>query len=206
MSALAGEIAPARVHDALKVVLEREEIGAFERASPLERFLDGLFGGLDPRSVDAAVWFVWVILGTAALVFAVYAAIWMLDGVPAWRRLVRGRSAAGDPAQDDRRRRVEELRERARAAEARGDLALALRLEFFAIVVALGEHGELEFRPAWTNRELCARGKPAPALAERLLGVLDELDPRTWGAQPARPADLARLRALATELGAGEAA
>jgi hypothetical protein len=204
VSWIVGEQGSARIREALRVVLEREGIRAGQRTSLLERFFEWL--GIRPGAFESALFWLWVVLGGIGLGIFVHLALRALAGVPAWRRWTRARIGAGDPALEARRRRVEELREHARTAEAGGDLALALRLELFAIVVALGESGELEFRPAWTNRELCARGKPAPALAERLIAVLDEIDPKTWGAETARPADLARLRALATELGAGAAA
>jgi hypothetical protein len=204
VSALAGEVAASRIHETLRIVLEREGIRLTDRPSLLERLFEWL--GVGSVDIGSAIFWVWIVLGSVGFAFVLHFVLRTLAGAPAWRTRALARLGAGSSALDARRRRVQELRERARAAEAAGDLALALRLELFAIVVALGENGELEFRPAWTNRELCARGNPAPVLAERLLGVLDELDPLTWGPETAQPADLARLRALATELGAGEAA
>jgi len=98
------------------------------------------------------------------------------------------------------RRRVFQLRADALAAEAAGDHALALRLFLFALVVGLGENGELEFRPAWTNRELIDRGRPKPAVERTLTALLDELDPKTFGSVPAEAADVHRMERVCDDL------
>lgn len=92
--------------------------------------------------------------------------------------------------------RVEELRARAREAELRGELLTAMRLYFFALVVGLGEQGDLEYREAWTNRELFVRGKPTPDVAATLQPVLGELDEKSFGEREVLPADVAVFAGL----------
>ena len=87
--------------------------------------------------------------------------------------------------------RVAELRREARAAEGAGDWIRALRLYFFATVVGLGERGDLDYRDAWTNRELFERGQPSPETRERLGPLVSELDRHSFGG---RPTDAARVR------------
>lgn len=96
--------------------------------------------------------------------------------------------------------RVAELRARARAAEAAGDWLAALRLYFFALVVGLGQRGDLEYRDAWTNRELLARGDPAPAVARQLAPLVRELDERSFGSLLAGPEDARRYAAACDRL------
>ena len=136
-----------------------------------------------------------------ALVVAALVAIFYLVRV-----LIRyGRSDAFDEAVERRsfeetRIRVGQLRKDAQAAEHAGDLGLALRLYLFALVVGLGENGELEFRPAWTNRELIARGQPKIAVERTLTGLLDELDPKTFGSEPALSEDVRRMESICDDL------
>ena len=87
--------------------------------------------------------------------------------------------------------RVEELRERALEAERRGDFLAAMRLYFFALVVGLGQQGDLEYREAWTNRELFVRGNPSPEVEATLRPVLGELDEKSFGDREVGPEDVA---------------
>lgn len=103
------------------------------------------------------------------------------------------------------RRHVGELRRRARAAEEAGDWVLALRLEFFALAVGLGESGALEYRDAWTNRELLERGHPRPEVRERLLPILGDLDAKTFGGAACVREDVRRMAELTDQLLMGEA-
>jgi hypothetical protein len=91
---------------------------------------------------------------------------------------------------------VRELRRRAGEARQAGDLRLALRLTFFALVVGLGRRGTLEYRDAWTNRELLARGRPSPDVSTLLAPLVDELDRKMFGRDETTAADLERLESL----------
>jgi hypothetical protein len=114
------------------------------------------------------------------------------------RRRAQPDDEHGDPIAA-RAERVRDLRRRARDAERAGDLVLALRLYFTALVVGLGEKGDLEYRDAWTNRELYERGAPRPGV-KRLLGPLvPALDARSFGREPAVPDDVAELARLCDE-------
>ena len=95
---------------------------------------------------------------------------------------------------------MNELLAEARAARARGDLPLALRLFFFALVVGLGRVGDLEYHDAWTNRELLQRGSPSPQVARSLEGVVRELDLKGFGRVPTVAGDVDRLEALCSRL------
>jgi hypothetical protein len=114
--------------------------------------------------------------------------------------------AGGEPGLPDLAARLGELRARARAARERGDLRLALRLLFQALLLALGGRGDLEVRPAWTNRELLRRGKPSPRSLALLEGLVRELEPKEFGRAAISSADLERLEGeLAQHLPRAEA-
>ena len=99
--------------------------------------------------------------------------------------------------------RVEELRRRAREAAAAGQWVEALRLEFFALVVGLGERGDLEYRDAWTNRELLERGSPHPAVERALRPVVRRLDAHSFGHVPSGPEEVAEFQAFCERLSRG---
>jgi hypothetical protein len=126
--------------------------------------------------------------------------VWLVRGT--LRAVRRGSLSDGDsaPTPDARGARVAELRERARAAEERGEHALAMRLFFWALVVGLGERGGLEYRDAWTNRELLERGAPAPNVARVLKPLVPELDRKVFGGERADSGDVARLAHLCDEM------
>jgi len=88
---------------------------------------------------------------------------------------------------------VAALRGEAAAAAERGDFVLALRFYLFALVVGLGEHGDLEYRSSWTNRELIERGNPQPEIKLELTRLFDELDPLIFGRRGVGQADVERL-------------
>jgi len=190
----AAQHTAAAVREALGRVMARERIGV-ERArerSLAERFLEWLAGqlpglpGVDPRSLVPGLQ--WVLLAIAAVLLWRFVAAWR-------RRLAAGaRAAAPEELEEAVRRRVARLVAAARAAEGAQDRSLALRLYLFALVVGHGECGDLEFRPAWTNRELLSRGRPAPELAAELRALLDELDPKVFGREGVTPRDLERVR------------
>jgi hypothetical protein len=206
----AAAIPPDQARAAAEDVLAGPEFaqrgpGFFERALAwiadlLEGILpDGL--GLERDALLTALHVVvWVVVALVAL--AVLRFVWL-----ALRRRERpGAAGAAPDPEAERRERVARLRRAARAAEARGELVLAMRLEFTALVVGLGQRGDLEYREAFTNRELLERGRPG-AEAERMLRPLvPELDRKSFGGEPAAPGDVARIAALCDRwLGAARA-
>lgn len=106
------------------------------------------------------------------------------------------KSAGRSGSSADVSRRVEELLAASRAARAKGELVLALRLSFFALVVGLGRRGDLEYRDAWTNRELLERGAPRAEVAALLAPLVEVLDRKGFGLEPARESDVDDLEAL----------
>jgi len=140
---------------------------------------------------------VWIVL--AAVVALV---VWAIVRAQPWKRARADPEAAADPTVE-RAQRVAELRSRARAANARGEHVLALRLEFTALVVGLGERGDLEYRDAFTNRELLERGKPGRAAEALLRPIVPVLDRKSFGGEPATSDDFARLSSLCDQLLAG---
>jgi len=115
-------------------------------------------------------------------------AIWVV------RQMRARRGGAG--AETAVRERVSELRGLAREARARGELALALRYLLFALVVGLGQRGDLVYRDAWTNRELLARGEPSDEVNAFLLPLVRELEAKEFGRAPVEAGDVDRLAGL----------
>jgi hypothetical protein len=188
----AAELIPAEsVRAELARVLERSEF--HEPKSLLASFMDWLLPRLGAREVE--------ILGDVVrgLLFAGAALVLVL----AARRIARaflGRSrppeAAARPAPAALEARLVELAAAARAARGQGDLRGALRLLFRALLLALGGQGDLEVRPAWTNRELLRRGRPSGATRALLEGLVRELEPKEFGRAPVGAADVERLEGL----------
>jgi hypothetical protein len=133
---------------------------------------------------------VWIVLGVVFVVVA-----WV---VIRSLRVRRARTSSPTPESPaiSRAQRVSALRSAARAADARGEHVLALRLEFTALVVGLGERGDLEYRESFTNRELLERGKPGRHAESLLRPLVPELDRKSFGGEAATHADFARLAAL----------
>jgi hypothetical protein len=125
----------------------------------------------------------------------------------AWRVIVAVRARrqktptedASDPALV-RVARVAELRARALAAQAAGEHLLALRLWFTALVVGLGEAGDLDYRDGFTNKELFERGRPKPAVAAALAPVLADLDAKSFGGAVATADDASAMARLVDDL------
>ena len=174
---------------ALDEVLRRAEF--HETPSLFERFLDWLLP--DGPLVGFGE------LQGVLLVLFIVLFVWMLVSV--FQGAARRRALAGEefdpraPGVDPwlRARRLRDEAERARAA---GDLRLALRLLFEALIVAMDGRGDLEFRPAWTNRELVRHGRHASAASALLEELGRELEPQEFGRERITEADLARLSAL----------
>ena len=187
----------ARIDDVLARPEFRTQEHVISRAVGrfLERLLRGLGKLLGVSSDAAATILAWTVYTALAVALA-------LIVVAVVRRTIRARREPKDERarESPRARRVADLLARAREADARGDLALALRLYFTALVVGLGESGGLEYRDAWTNRELLERGAPRPEIERILRPLVPDLDRKSFGAEPVAPEDTARLARLCHEL------
>ena len=136
----------------------------------------------------------WIVLITAALLLVAL----IVRGIRAgWR--ARATPGATGVAEDPRERALDLCRAAADARRA-GDLRLALRLYVAAVVLGLGQRGEVEVRDAWTNRELLARGAPGPRALELLLPLVRELEPAEFGRAAVRESDVERLERVCDEL------
>jgi len=201
-AAQAGAADPADVRAAIDGILEDSEFRRGETvfdsiAEWFAEFLRDLLpaGSIGPATLASlAQALVWIVLA-AVVVLVLWAVVRSLGSA----RRADAEPAAADP-EVERAQRVAELRARARDADARGDHVLALRLEFTALVVGLGERGDLEYRDAYTNRELLERGKPGRE-AQAVLGpIVPELDRKSFGGEVATHADFARFAALCDRL------
>ena len=201
MSTLQEPVDVEHVRDVLRAVMEREGIPR-EPSEPgaLMRWLADEFGALFEGLGESSGFLIvtLIVLSLAFLAAIIFAAVRGRAG--RWRARAR-RSVERSEAV---RLRVEELRSRARSAEIAGDLVLALRTHLFALVVGLGEVGDLEFRPTWTDRELLERGNPEPRVKRWLGGLLDELDPKTFGQQVVTVDDVRRVDGLSAQVLSGE--
>lgn len=191
----------ARAHDAAEVaaalerVFERPELrpdesGWFDRA--FARLLEVL-GGLDPDP-EAAWTLLWIAVG-AVVLLGTWIASRFLAGA-ARRRQVESVASPALRAPVDLEARLAEWRARAAAARTAGDLTLALRLEFFALLLALSRRGDLELRDAWTPREMLERGRPSATARAALEPWLSELDARLFGTRGVSPDALRRFDEL----------
>jgi len=190
-------IPAARIREEIDAGLSRAGF-AEEQPSMLEDFLRRLLEHLEIGHIDgtakAVQWSLYVLVGAVVL--------WLI--VVAIRHRPRARRRDRAPGGPTVRRRVAELLAQARAAREVQDLRLALRLYLFALVVGLGERGEMRYHDAWTNRELLRRGRPSSRAREVLERLVDELEPKEFGRAPIVGDDVARLEALCrTHLGAG---
>lgn len=187
------EVEAERIDAALTEVLERPEFQEpepnflTELAGDFIEWLGGLFSSEEAGAVGKA--------GMDALLILL-AALGLLALALLLVEVARSRARGARPdipllAPEEVAHRVEELRREARAAESVGDWIRALRLYFFATVVGLGERGDLDYRDAWTNRELFERGSPSPETRELLGPLVTELDRHSFGR---RPTDAARVR------------
>lgn len=194
---------PAVVRTTIDSILQSSEFTP--KNTGLERAIAWIVDALADLLPDGGVSRDTLEMLAATLVYVVLGALVVLLGwviVRAWRRREKRSIAVPDPAVV-RARRVEELRQRARAANTRGEHVLALRLEFTALVVGLGERGDLEYRDAFTNRELLERGRPGREAEALLRPIVPELDRRSFGGESATSEDFAHLSALCDRLLAG---
>lgn len=198
-AAPAARIPAAVVRERLGEVLARNDLA--ERPSLLEQLIDWLAPNLSTGQVK--------LLGDVLVgIFAALAVIGLLLLVRrAWHAF---RAESLEPARaegtapEDVRLRVRGLAEAARAARTAGDLRLALRLLFQALLLALGGRGDLELRAAWTQRELLRRGRPSREARALLEPLVRELEPKEFGRAAVEARDVERLeRLLAPHLEAG---
>lgn len=186
------ELAVDRVRETLSSVLEREGLPRTEEASasPIEGFFEWLFDDWGGTLAPAFRFLPWILAFLAAL--GLVALIVPLIGA----RSGDATRIGPDAAARRRRERMSEHLARARAARDAGDRLLAARTYLLALVVGLGERGDLEFQPAWTNRELLERGEVRPEVRARLGDLFDELDPKTFGHAELEDVDLRGLDEL----------
>jgi hypothetical protein len=188
----AGTGIPAEaVREELARVLARAEF--HEPKSLLEQFIDWLLPRLDAGEIEAVGDVVRVLLVVGGALALALAARWVGGAF-------RGRGAELEAAPTapgaDLDARLHELAGLARAARAGGDLRLALRYLFLALLLALGGRGDLEFRPVWTNRELLRRGRPSGPTRVLLEQLVRELEPKEFGRAAVSAADVERLEGL----------
>ena len=181
----------------IDAALERVLAGpAFhEEASALARFFDQLVEWLSfEGTVSGLKLLYWIVLSAAALLL-----VWLVvHGLrTAWRTRATSTISA---APEDPRARALALSRAAAEARRAGDLRLALRLYVSAVALGLGQRGEVEYRDAWTNRELLARGQPGPRALELLLPLVRELEPAEFGRAAVRESDVDRLERVCDEL------
>jgi hypothetical protein len=190
----APPVASEEIRGKLAEILQRPEFQP-QQESWLQRALDWLSGWLSLELPDTGSFQIVVLYIVAVVAGALLA--WVIARVMLARRGT-GRAVVGAPpaAVAHTERRVSALLAEARAARARGDLSLAMRLFFFALVVGLGRAGDLEYHDAWTNRELLQRGSPSPRLARALEDLVRELDLKGFGCVPTVEDDVNRLEAL----------
>jgi hypothetical protein len=182
---------PEEVAEQLRRILAGSEFRSDQ--SLLGEALDWLLQRLSPGGVlDATEVASWVLLGLFALLLASVLVQLLRSGLPRSSRNGPG-SAAG---QVDPLTRIRELLLDAAAARSAGHLKRALRLYFFALLVGLGERGDLRYHDAWTNRELLHRGRPEPPVRELLEPLVGALEGKEFGREPVRDEDVEELRAL----------
>jgi hypothetical protein len=134
----------------------------------------------------------WIFLAALVVGVVVFALRFLQAG---WGGRLRAGRVAGEEGPSVAER-VARLRREASAARAAGDLRLALRKQLFALVLGLGGRGDLEYRDAWTNRELVDRGKPSPDVRGLLSPLVLELEAKEFGRVPVLPGDVDRLEGL----------
>lgn len=198
-----SQVSERRVVETLDEILARPEFE--QQGSYLEEllsdfflwlgeFLDGLGVGMGDAGVEA-----WTrTLGVIVAISSGVGLIWFLIVIFRSRSAQREKETAQLP--EAVARRVSKLRKEAQAAQERGDLTRALRLYFFALVVGLGERGELEYSDAWTNRELLERGEPDASIAKLLRPLVTELDEHSFGQRPTKASEVKVFAELCEDL------
>ena len=186
------------VRATIEEVLARPEFHPDE-PSWLDKLLTRFFESIGVESIESLSTLVLWVLGAVGVLLLAWIAwnlVRSMGGVP--RSAARGADPVASPAERVRER-VRELLDLAAEARAAGDLTRALRLHFFALVVGLGKRGDLEYRDAWTNRELLERGEPNASLRGVLEPWVEELDRKGFGLEPTRSEDVDRLERVCVE-------
>jgi hypothetical protein len=166
-----------------------------EKLGKAARWLGDLLGIPEPAFAKQVLEVLLVLLGIALL-----AALVSLIRRKLRARGLADRAEAPSPVEEHRAAGVVALRREARAASQRGDHLAALRSYFRALVLGLSERGHLEYRDAWTNRELLERGAPRRELLPLLSPLVPRLDAQSFGREPTGPEDVARLADLCDRL------
>jgi len=192
----------ARGAEEVRAALERayahpelapDEPGLFERG------LEALFDALPSFDADpAAAWTLLAVVGVALALLGGWLVVRLLASATPARGADEPAGGAGAPL--DVGARLAELRARAAAARRAGDLRLALRLSFFALLVALSRRGDLELREAWTHREMLARGRTSARARAALEPWLGELDAKLFGPRDVTADDLEWFDGLSARL------
>ncbi len=188
----APPVSREEVQATLEKVLARGEFHGARR-SLVEELAGWLSERIDlnlaPGALEVVVW---ILVGVGlALLLVLFARLFA-----AGRMARRLRAAEEEPSGPSVSERVAALREEARAARERGELSLALRKHFHALVLGLGGRGALEFHDAWTNRELLRRGRPTGDTLAILSPLVSELEAKEYGGEPTDDRDLDRLEGL----------
>jgi hypothetical protein len=184
------------VERALDEILSRKVGGETSLMEKLMNWFKDWFSWPDFSVEGSSGW--WSALRDGVVILAFVALLYLLVRL-AMNKLGERfgtRTQAGQPLIPVHQR-VAQLRLAAREARQAGNLRLALQKQFFALVLGLGERGDLEFRDAWTNRELLALGSPSREVQAVLAPLLVELEPKEFGREPVLEHDLNRLEELA---------
>lgn len=182
---------PEAVRAALERVLAGSEFQ--EKKSALEQGLERLWDRLSPHG-DGLPGVLGQLLELLPVLLVVLGAWWVWHALR--DRRPASASLASQAAQPALGARAAAALAAARAARAAGDAREALRQYGLALVLALGAEHALEFRAAWTERELLRRGRPEPDARALVEGLLGELEAKRFGRAPVAEADLERLDLL----------
>ena len=195
----AGGRGPGEIERVVERVYARPEFAEEERTLMddfLEWFSEQFDVDVDPSAasglLDGGMRFVLLLIGIALA--------WLLFRFA--RDYLRQRSKVRTSALAEKlaiHNRVRELYRGALQARAAGDYPLAVRLGLFALVTGLGMNGALEYRDAWTYREILKRGLPDVSLLRLLGDLVDQLEAKEFGEEPVSEADLDQLEALCAE-------
>lgn len=193
----AGERDAARVRRTVEEVYAAEDFSLPGQEEPgwfaelwddFTEWLDERLG-IPPGVLSTGLnWIFWALIVALAL--------WLAYLIVRQVRLARARASDDGGAAGTREARVAGFLRAAAEARARGELAQALRFYFWALVIGLAERGDLEYRDAWTNRELVERGRPRPEVERLLAPLVPALDARSFGHVPATEGDVAELAEL----------
>ncbi len=130
----------------------------------------------------------------ALLALAIGWLVWLvLRSILSARRARAQAAAERPPPPETLEAKLARLLAEARTAEAAGEHLRALRLYFWALVVGLSQRGDLGWRDAWTAREMLEHGRADAALRARLAPLVQEIDRKSFGGEPAGVADSARM-------------